>query len=70
MPTPENVQLAANFGIFMLAAGGLGLFSGTTLGRSGIIRRDEKPGEFYTTTICHLALGAFCYGGQFFVQTQ
>lgn len=69
MASPENVQLTAYFGLFMLAAGGLGLISGTTLARSGMVRRADKPGEFYTTCICHLAVGAFCYFGQFFVQT-
>ena len=68
MTSPENVQLAANFGLFMLAAGGLGLIAGTTLARSGVVRRADKPGEFYTTCICHLAIGAFCYFGQFFVK--
>ncbi|MFN0080828.1 MAG: hypothetical protein ACKVY0_30540 [Prosthecobacter sp.] len=69
MASPENVQLAARFGMFMLAAGGFGLITGTTLSRSGIVRRGEEPGAFYTTCICHLAVGAFCYFGQFFVQT-
>jgi len=53
----------------MLAAGGFGLITGVTLARSGIVRRADKPGEFYSTCLCHLALGAFCYFGQFFVQT-
>ena len=44
MASPENVQFAANFGLFMLAAGGLGLVSGTTLARSGVVRRAcSKP---------------------------
>ena len=65
MASPENVQLAARFGMFMLAAGGLGLFLGTTLGRSGIVRRADKPGEFYVICFSHLAVGAFCYLGRF-----
>lgn len=68
--SPENVQLAARFGMIMLAAGGLGLLTGTTLTRSGLVRRSENPGSFYTTCLAHLAVGAFCYGGQFFVATQ
>ncbi len=67
MASPENVQLAARFGMFMLAAGGFGLITGVTLARSGIVRRADKPGDFYSTCLCHLALGAFCYFGQFFV---
>lgn len=63
MASPENIELAARFGLFMLAAGGLGLLCGTTYGKSGVIRRTEKPGEFYTTCICHLAVGAFCFAG-------
>ena len=63
----EKAQFAGHFGLFMLTVGGLGLFSGTTLGRSGMLRRSEQPGAFYTTCICHLAVGAFCYFGQFFV---
>ncbi|MGV3661146.1 MAG: hypothetical protein ACO1TE_13250 [Prosthecobacter sp.] len=69
LASPENVQLAARFGMLMLAAGGLGLLTGTTLTRGGLVRRSERPGEFYTTCLCHLAVGAFCYGGQFFVTT-
>jgi len=69
MASPENVQLAARLGMFMLAVGGFGLITGVTLGRSGIVRRADKPGEFYSTCLCHLALGAFCYFGQYFVQT-
>ncbi|WP_395751378.1 hypothetical protein [Prosthecobacter sp.] len=69
MASPENVQLAANFGLFMLAAGGIGLLLGATLGRAGIIRRADSPGPFYTTCCCHLAIGAFCFFGQFFVRT-
>jgi hypothetical protein len=68
MASPENVQLAANFGLFMLTVGALRLFSGTTLGRGGIERRLDKPGQFYTTCCCHLAVGAFCYFGQFFAR--
>lgn len=68
MASPENVQIAARFGMFMLAAGGCGLLTGITLGRSGIIRRLEKPRDFYITSISHLAVGAFCYFGQFFVK--
>ena len=68
MASPENVQLAANFGLFMLAVGALGLFRGTTLGRGGIERRADEPGKFYTTCCCHLAVGAFCYFGQFFAR--
>ena len=52
----------------MLTAGAIGLITGTTLGRSGVIRLEEKPREFYTTCICHLIVGAFCFGGQFFVE--
>lgn len=70
MPSAENVQLAARFGLFMLAAGGLGLITGTTLGKGGVLRRSEKPGEFYVTCLCHLAVGAFCYLGQFYAVTK
>ena len=66
MANPHNVQLAANFGVFMLMVGALGLLSGTTLGRSGFIRRADQPAAFYVTCCCHLALGAFCYFGQYF----
>jgi hypothetical protein len=69
MANPENVQMAANFGLFMLAAGALGLFSGTTLGRGGMVRRADAPGTFYITCGAHLAVGAFCYFGQYFVRT-
>lgn len=69
MASPENVRLAAHFGLFMLAAGGLGLLTGTTLSRSGIVRRVDQPCDFYVTCICHLAVGAFCYFGQYFVGT-
>lgn len=68
MASPENVQIAARFGMFMLAAGGFGLLTGITLGRSGIIRRLEKPRDFYITCISHLAVGAFCYFGQFYAK--
>ncbi len=60
--------MAANFGLFMPAVSALGLFVGTTLGRAGIVRRADTPGEFYTICCCHLAVGAFCYFGQFFAQ--
>ncbi|MBB5033393.1 hypothetical protein [Prosthecobacter vanneervenii] len=70
MANPDNVHLAANFGVFMLGAGGLGLLSGTTLGRSGLIRRVDQPGAFYVTCCCHLAVGAFCYFGQYFVPAR
>lgn len=63
MASPENIQIAVRFGIFMLLAGGVGLVTGTTFGKSGVIRQTEKPGEFYTTCICHLAVGAFCVAG-------
>jgi hypothetical protein len=69
MSHSENVQLAAHFGILMLTAGAIGLITGTTLGRSGFIRLEEKPREFYPPCICHLIVGAFCFGGQFFVVT-
>ncbi|MFC5453681.1 hypothetical protein [Prosthecobacter fluviatilis] len=69
MANPDNVQMAANFGAFMLAAGGLGLLSGTTLGRSGLIRRAEQPAAFYVTCCSHLAVGAFCCLGQYFAPT-
>lgn len=69
MATPENVELAARFGLFMLTAGGLGLLTGTTLGRSGIIRLTEKPRDFYITCFSHVAVGLFCYTGQFWAQT-
>lgn len=69
MANPENVQMAANFGLFMLAAGALGLFFGTTLGRSGVVRRADNPGTFYITCSSHLAVGAFCYFGQYFTRT-
>ncbi len=67
MASPENVQLAARFGLIMLTVGGLGLLTGTTLGRSGIIRRLDQPLDFYITCSAHLAVGVFCYCGQFFV---
>jgi hypothetical protein len=70
MASPENVQLAARFGLIMLTAGGLGLLTGTTLGRSGIIRRLDQPRDFYITCLAHLAVGLFCYFGQFFVPTS
>ena len=54
----------------MLAVGALGLFSGTTLGRGGMVRRADTPRTFYTICCCHLAVGAFCYFGQCFVQTS
>lgn len=69
MANPENIQLAANFGLFMLTAGALGLFCGTTLGRGGMVRRADAPGTFYSTCCSHLAVGAFCYFGQYFAQT-
>lgn len=69
MANPQNVQMAANFGLFMLTVGALGLFSGTTLGRSGIVRRADAPGTFYSICGSHLAVGVFCYFGQYFVQT-
>ena len=67
MTTPDPAQLAGNFGLLMLAVGGVGVLSGTTLGKSGILRRDEKPVEYYTTCVCHLAVGAFCYLAQVYV---
>ena len=67
MANPENVQLAANFGLFMLFVGALGLFCGTTLGRSGVVRRADAPGTFYSICCCHLAVGVFCYFGQYVV---
>ena len=69
MANPENVQIAANFGLFMLAVGALGLFSGTTLGRGGMVRRADAPGTFYSICGSHLAVGAFCYFGQYFERT-
>ncbi len=66
MANPQNIQMAANFGVFMLGAGALGLMCGTTLGRSGLIRRADQPAAFYVTCCCHLAVGAFCYFGQYF----
>ncbi len=47
MASAENVQLAANFGLFMLSAGGLGLLLGTTLGRSGLISRITQPRDLH-----------------------
>jgi hypothetical protein len=70
MASPENVQLAANFGLFMLTVGALGLLSGTTLGRSGMVRRSDTPSQFYSICFCHLAVGAFCYFGLFFARTS
>ena len=70
MATTEHVQIAASFGLFMLAAGGLGLVTGTTLGKTGFLCRADKPTEYYTTCACHLALGAFCYFGQFFAHVR
>lgn len=61
--------MAANFGLFMLAAGVLGLVCGTTLGRGGMVRRADAPGIFYSICCCHLAVGAFCYFGQYFART-
>lgn len=69
MANPQNVQMAANFGLFMLTVGALGLFSGATLGRSGIVRRADAPGTFYSICGSHLAVGVFCYFGQYFVRT-
>lgn len=69
MANPENVQMAAHFGLFMLAVGALGLFSGTTLGRCGIVRRADAPGTFYSICGSHLAVVAFCYFGQYFART-
>ena len=69
MANPENVQLAANFGLFMLAVGVLGLFCGTRLGRSGMVRRADAPGTFYSNGCYHLAVGSFCYFGQYFART-
>ena len=69
MASAENVQLAANFGLFMLSAGVLGLLLGTTLGRSGLISRITQPRDFYITCISHLAVGTFCYFAQFFMET-
>jgi len=70
MSNPENVHLAANFGVFMLIVGALGLFSGTTLGRGGMVRRVDTPGTFYSICCCHLAVGTFCYFGQYFARTM
>ena len=70
MANPENVQMAAHFGLFMLAVGTLGLLCGTTLGRSGIVRRSDTPSQFYTICCCHLAIGAFCYFGQYFARVS
>lgn len=69
MAHPDNVILASRFGLFMLAAGGLGLFTGTTLSRSGLVSRISQPQEFYVACFSHLAVGAFCYFAQFFVET-
>jgi hypothetical protein len=69
MASAENVQLAAKFGLFMLSAGGFGLLLGTTLGRSGLISRITQSRDFYITCCSHLAVGAFCYFAQFFVET-
>lgn len=66
MTNPHNVQLAANFGLFMLTVGALGLLGGTTLGRGGLIRRADQPAAFYVICCSHLAVGAFCYFGQYF----
>ena len=68
MADPEHVRIAANFGLFMLAAGGLELLSGTAISRSGLFRKAQGPGTFYTLCGCHLFVGAFCYFGQFFAQ--
>ncbi|MBL9146071.1 MAG: hypothetical protein JNM99_20485 [Verrucomicrobiaceae bacterium] len=67
MASADNLQTVSRFGAFMLAAGIIGLVSGTTLGKSGIIRLHEKRGEFYATCICHLALGLFCLLGRHFI---
>lgn len=61
--------MAANFGLFMIAVGALGLLSGTTLGRGGMVRRADAPGTFYSICGSHLAVGVFCYFGQFFART-
>ncbi len=67
MTTPDPAQLAGNFGLLMLVVGGVGVLTGATLGTRGVLRRDEKPTEYYTTCISHLALGAFGYLAQVFV---
>ena len=69
MAHPDNVVLATRFGLFMLSVGGLGLLFGTTLSRSGMVSRISQPKEFYAACLSHLAVGAFCYFAQFFVET-
>jgi len=61
MASAENVQLAVRFGVLLL---------GTTLGRSGLISRITRRKDFHITCSCHLAVGAFCYFAQFFVETR
>ena len=70
MATTEHIRFAANFGIFMLCAGGLGLLTGTTLSRQGFVTRAENATLYWTCCGCHLFIGAFCYFGQFFVQSR
>jgi hypothetical protein len=68
MASPQNIQMVANFGIFMLTAAGIGMITGTTLAKTGFISRDKDPVNFWGVVICHLTLGAFCYLAQFFVK--
>jgi hypothetical protein len=68
MASPQNIQMVANFGIFMLTAAGIGMITGTTLAKTGFISRDKDPFNFWGVVICHLTLGAFCYLAQFFVK--
>jgi hypothetical protein len=70
MASPEHVQMVATFGIGFLIAGVLELLTGTALDRSGLVRLSEHPTTFKIAVACHLLLGVFCYGGQFFVQTH
>jgi hypothetical protein len=68
MASPQNIQMVANFGIFMLTAAGIGMITGTTLAKTGFISREKDPFNFWGVVICHLALGIFCYLAQFFVK--
>ena len=53
---PDNVDMLFNFGIFTLGAGVVSFLTGTTYFR-GVIKRDDKPLEYWVNTIGLLLLG-------------
>ena len=53
---PDNVDMLIIFGIFMLGAGVVSFLTGTTYFR-GVIKRDDKPLEYWVNTIGLLLLG-------------